>query len=171
MMRSSLVLLAALGLCDMAAAQSSTPPTVQSQTVPTQSPAPPPGARGETQPPASLQYRAMDRNNDGLVSTGEFEDVARAMFDAMDADRDDSVSVAEMQAARQRIAGRVAISAGAAARRIRELDTNGDGVLSRTEHRDAAARLFRGADADSDGNLTSQEFEASYAQVIASLAA
>jgi Ca2+-binding EF-hand superfamily protein len=112
----------------------------------------------------------MDRNGDGRVSTGEFEDVARAMFDAMDGDKDDNVSVQEMEAARQRIAGRVAIGSTAAARRIRDLDVNGDGVLSRTEHRDAATRLFQDADLDDDGNLTTQEFETRYAEVVASLA-
>lgn len=46
-----------------------------------------------------------------------------------------------------------------------------DGVLSRSEHRDAATRLFHEADADNDGSLTTQEFEARYAEVIAGLAA
>ena len=71
----------------------------QSQVDPAPSPAPAPGARPDTPPPATQQYKAMDRNSDGLVSTGEFEDVARSMFDAMDADKDDNVTLEEMQAA------------------------------------------------------------------------
>ena len=58
-----------------------------------------------------------------------------------------------------------------AARKIRAIDTNADGVLSSTEHQAAAVELFRDADQDSDGNLTTQEFEARYAEVLASLAA
>ena len=142
----------------------------QSQVDPAPSPSPAPGARPDTPPPATLQYKAMDRNSDGLVSTGEFEDVARSMFDAMDADKDDDVTLEEMQAARQRVSGRVNIGPGVAARKIRELDTNDDGVLSRTEHRDAASLMFREADADNDGNLTTQEFETRYAEVLAGLA-
>ena len=114
----------------------------------------------------------MDRNNDGLVSSGEFEDVARSMFDAMDADGDDSVTLEEMETARRKLDGRAAaLSASAAARKIRAIDTNADGVLSSTEHQAAAVELFRDADQDSDGNLTTQEFEARYAEVLASLAA
>ena len=142
----------------------------QSQVDPAPSPSPAPGARPDTPPPATQQYKAMDRNSDGLVSTGEFEDVARSMFDAMDADKDDDVTLEEMQAARQRVSGRVNIGPGVAARKIRELDTSDDGVLSRTEHRDAASLMFREADADNDGNLTTQEFETRYAEVLAGLA-
>lgn len=158
----------ALGFAGTALSQQ---PTRQSQVEPSQSPAPPPGARPDIPPPASLQFKAMDRNNDGLVSSGEFDDVARAMFDAMDGDGNDSVTLAEMEAARQKLHGRAAVSAEGAARKIRAIDTSADGVLSRSEHRDAATRLFREADADNDGNLTTQEFEARYAEVIASLAA
>ena len=144
----------------------------QSQTQPTQSPSPPPGARPDTPAPASLQFRAMDGNNDGLVSSGEFDDVARSMFDAMDGDDDDRVTLEEMEVARSKLDNRaVALSPGVAARKIRELDANADGVLSRTEHRDGASAMFRGADQDNDGNLTTQEFESRYAEVIASLAA
>ena len=144
----------------------------QSQVEPTQSPAAPPGARPDKPAPASLQFKAMDRNNDGLVSSGEFEDVARSMFDAMDADGDDSVTLEEMETARRKLDGRAAaLSASAAARKIRAIDTNADGVLSSTEHQAAAAELFRDADQDSDGNLSTQEFEARYAEVLASLAA
>ena len=169
MTRPSRFLAATLALCLGAAGAAAA--QQPSQVRPTQSPAAPPGARPDTPAPASLQFRAMDRNNDGLVSTGEFEDVARAMFDAMDGDKSDDVTLEELQAARQRISGRVAIGSTAAARKIRDMDTNADGVLSRTEHRDAASRLFREADGDKDGNLTSQEFEARYAEVVASLAA
>lgn len=144
----------------------------QSQVTPTQSPESPPGARPEAPPPASLQFKAMDRNNDGLVSSGEFEDVARSMFDAMDADKDGNVSLEEMEGARRKLDARApTLSAGVAARKIRELDANADGLLSRGEHKDGAGALFRSADQDSDGNLTTQEFEARYAEVIASLAA
>lgn len=161
---------AALACAGAAWAQQS-PPTVQSQVEPTQSPAAPPGARPDTPPPASLQFKAMDGNNDGLVSSGEFDDVAKSMFDAMDGDGNDSVTLQEMEDARQKLHGRAAVSAEGAARKIRAIDTSADGVLSRSEHRDAATRLFQDADADKDGNLTTQEFEARYAEVIASLAA
>jgi Ca2+-binding EF-hand superfamily protein len=165
------VLVAALACAGVAGAQQ-VPPTRQSQVEPTQSPAAPPGARPDTPPPASLQFKAMDRNNDGLVSSGEFDDVAKAMFDAMDGDHDDSVTLEEMEHARRKLDARAPVlSAEAAARKIRAIDTSADGVLSRTEHRDAAAKLFQQADQDSDGNLTTQEFDATYAEVIASLAA
>ena len=163
------LMLAALACAGAVAAQQ-TPPTRPSQVEPTQSPAAPPGARPGTPPPASLQFKAMYRNNDGVVSSGEFDDVARSMFDAMDVDGNDSVTLDEMEKARQKLRG-VPVSADGAARKIRTIDTNADGVMSRSEHRDAATRLFRDTDADSDGNLTTQEFEARYAEVVASLAA
>jgi Ca2+-binding EF-hand superfamily protein len=143
----------------------------QSQVEPTQSPSPPPGARPDTPAPASQQFKAMDRNNDGLVSGSEFDDVARSMFDAMDADQDDRVTVQEMEAARQRVAGRALSAAAVAARKIRAIDVNADGVLSRTEHRDAATGMFQEADQDDDGNLTTQEFDAAYGDILGSLAA
>jgi hypothetical protein len=167
----SLVLITATLALGPAAWAQQAPATRQSQVEPTQSPAAPPGARPDTPPPASLQFKAMDRNNDGLVSSGEFDDVAKAMFDAMDGDGNDSVTLQEMEAARQKLRGRAVVSAEGAARKIRAIDTSADGVLSRSEHRDAATRLFQDADADKDGNLTTQEFEARYAEVIASLAA
>ena len=166
-----LVLVTALLACAGAAWAQQAPTQPPSQVEPTQSPAAPPGARPDTPPPASLQFKAMDGNNDGLVSSGEFDDVAKAMFDAMDGDGNDSVTLQEIEAARQRLHGRVAVSAEGAARKIRAIDTSADGVLSRSEHRDAATRLFHQADADNDGNLTTQEFDARYAEVIASLAA
>ena len=171
MRTTSLVLITAALLCSSAAWAQQAPATQQSQVEPTQSPAAPPGARPDTPPPASLQFKAMDRNNDGLVSSGEFDDVAKAMFDAMDGDGNDSVTLQEMEAARQKLHGRAPVSAEGAARKIRAIDTSADGVLSRSEHRDAAARLFQEADADSDGNLTTQEFEARYVEVVARLAA
>jgi hypothetical protein len=167
----SLALITATLALGPAAWAQQAPATRQSQVEPTQSPAAPPGARPDTPPPASLQFKAMDRNNDGLVSSGEFDDVAKAMFDAMDGDGNDSVTLQEMEAARQKLRGRAVVSAEGAARKIRAIDTSADGVLSRSEHRDAATRLFQDADADKDGNLTTQEFEARYAEVIASLSA
>ena len=150
------------------------PAPAQTAPIPAQaqlSPSPPPDARPDRPSPASQQYRAMDGNNDGLVSSSEFEDSARSMFDAMDADKDDDVTLAEVEAARQRISGRVpGLSAGAAARKIRAMDTNADGVLSRTEHRDAASAMFRSTDRDNDGNLTTQEFDAAYYEILAELA-
>jgi Ca2+-binding EF-hand superfamily protein len=104
-------------------------------------------------------FNAIDSNKDGRVSTSEHETFSKAVFARIDTNRDDKITVEEVNAAAGIISGHNANAQQLnAAYRIRRHDTNGDGVISKTEFLAAAVARFRAMDADSNGELTQQEF-------------
>ena len=104
-------------------------------------------------------FAEADANHDGTVSSSEHEAYALAFFRRIDTNRDDKITAAEVDAAAGIIAGAQPNSAQLnAAYRIRRHDTNGDGVISRTEFQAAAVARFRAMDANFNGQLTPQEF-------------
>jgi len=104
-------------------------------------------------------FGTADGNNDGRISSSEHEAYAAAVFNRIDANHDGNITVDEVNAAAGIIAGhnpgQVQLNA---AYRIRRHDTNGDGVISKTEFLAAAVARFRAMDANSNGELTPQEF-------------
>jgi len=104
-------------------------------------------------------FGQADGNNDGKVSSSEHEAYAAAFFRRIDTNHDDKITAAEVDAAAGIVHGANPNAAQlGAAYRIRRHDTNGDGVISRTEFLAAAVARFRAMDADSNGELTPQEF-------------
>jgi Ca2+-binding EF-hand superfamily protein len=108
-------------------------------------------------------FDAMDADRDGAVSEQEHANAVAAMFKSMDADGDGRVTAAEMHAAQEKVTGKPA-GAGelSAEEKIRVVDGDGDGVLTRDEHGDASRALFGKMDSDRSGSLSPAEFEAGH---------
>lgn len=88
------------------------------------------------------------------------------MFRTMDRDGDSKVTAAEMNAAQRRITGK-GTSPLSAEEKIRAVDADRDGVLTRDEHVAGSARMFAAMDRDHDGRLTGGEYEAGHAKLLA----
>lgn len=127
------------------------------------------------------KFRTMDGNGDGMVSATEHATGARAMFEKMDANGDGNVTTAEMDAGHAKMKDRDdamhGMKAGekakadkamdhgmkmSSAEKIAEMDSNGDGMLSASEHETGAAAKFREMDANGDGNLSREEMKAGH---------
>ncbi|HJW46277.1 MAG TPA: hypothetical protein VJ484_07275 [Lysobacter sp.] len=98
----------------------------------------------------------MDTNGDGMVSATEHAAGSSAKFHAMDANQDGNVSAAEVDA-HHKASGKAAMASGDW---VKKQDTNGDGMISSSEHVANAESRFAKLDANSDGNLTEPELAA-----------
>ena len=104
-------------------------------------------------------FGQADGNNDGRISTSEHEAYTAAFFRRVDSNGDGNITVDEVNVAAGIISGHNPNAAQLnASYRIRQYDTNGDGVISRTEFAAAGVARFRAMDANSNGELTPQEF-------------
>jgi len=114
-------------------------------------------------PAAANSFAEMDSNNDGKVSSSEYEAFARTTFARADRNHDDKLSVAEIQAyvgiSRGHAAGPSQFSA---VQRFQRRDTNGDGIVSRSEYTQGAAARFQELDANKNNELTEQELALGY---------
>lgn len=116
---------------------------------------------------SDAEFDAMDANKDGKVNAVEHADGARRMFVAMDADKDDKVTAAEMDAAHEKVTGKAAEpSEMSAADKIKVVDSDGDGVLSASEHVTGSLAMFAKMDTDKDGALTKAELAAGHAALL-----
>ena len=98
------------------------------------------------------KMQAIDKNADGKISRDEAAAYPRLAkrFDVVDTDRDGFVTPQEMKAAR----------AKANAAKLKAIDTNGDGRLSRAEVDAKApclAKNFDAIDTNKDGYLSQEE--------------
>lgn len=97
----------------------------------------------------------LDANNDGVVSrqeAGQNSALARS-FEQVDTNRDQNVNPEELRAAYTRV-GEVD---------FRQIDYNGDGVISEREAKAVPPSLdqaFDRIDADGDGNVSESEYQA-----------
>jgi Ca2+-binding EF-hand superfamily protein len=131
-----------------------TPAPASSPIATTPTPAPTPPAES-----AASQFAVMDTNGDGKLSVEEHAEGAGRMFAAMDTDGNGSVTAAEMDAAQAKLHGDARMSS---ADKIKAIDTNGDGMLSRDEHVAGSRSMFDKMDADHDGGITAAEMQAGH---------
>jgi Ca2+-binding EF-hand superfamily protein len=99
------------------------------------------------------QFDAIDRNNDAVISWGEWRSVQRdgSTFDRLDRNNDRVLTRAEFNNQA------VGYPGGGSMEDFRYRDRNGDGVLSRSES-GLGSRDFDRADYDNDGVLTLKEY-------------
>jgi Ca2+-binding EF-hand superfamily protein len=106
-------------------------------------------------------FLKMDDDGDGKISTDEHAAAANRQFDAIDKDKNGKVSAAEMQAAKGRTAEKSATPTEPwATDKVKSLDKNGDGAVSRNENASDARTRFEHADSNKDGYVTHSEVEA-----------
>jgi len=108
--------------------------------------------------------RDADSDGDGSVSRAEFDAQAHARFNTLDSDQSESLDRAEFQAAFDAAIARLpwAIRRRASDRAnpdraFSDRDTDGDGVISRSESLSDASRAFGRFDLDGNGILTPDE--------------
>ena len=112
------------------------------------------------------EFNTIDTNDDGLVSSSEYEVYTRTLFDQMDSDADDKLTSAEIMASEARF-NRYVFTTGAilgpaeltTAERIQRIDVNGDGTVSQSEYASATALKFQHLDQNHNGELGFMEFE------------
>lgn len=113
-------------------------------------------------------FRRADSNGDEVIDSAENAAFVDKDFDEQDASRDGRIGVADLEVwLRTHVYGHqpgtpVALPANAvrevALRDIELKDRDGDGFISRDEHRSAAASFFKAMDRDRDGKLSHDEF-------------
>lgn len=128
-----------------------------------------PTAATAQQGPAAAEFRAaflkLDANGDTVLERDEVPEAGRAAFDRLrlrgDANRDGKLDAPEMRALGQKLRalGGPGVAPAARPARLKAMDRNGDGVVSKAEFT-GPAPLFDRIDADKDGALTMQEARA-----------
>jgi Ca2+-binding EF-hand superfamily protein len=111
----------------------------------------------------TAEFKKADANGDKKVSAAEHATCAKDMFATMDANQDGKVTAVEMEAAHSELSGgekdRHHMSAE---KKIKVVDSNGDGILTAEEHTAAAKSMFTKMDTDRDGFLTKDELAAGH---------
>jgi arylsulfatase A-like enzyme len=112
---------------------------------------------GPRQPWIVVHAEEVDLNEDGIISRDEIVGEAENAFGGYDGNDDGTLSETELNAK-----GNVRSAMGGFIRgHAKELDRDGDGVLSRKEVVDNAMKMFGHIDSDADGKITQSELEAS----------
>jgi Ca2+-binding EF-hand superfamily protein len=99
------------------------------------------------QPGGGKHFERLDTNGDGTVTTAEFQAGALARWTEADANKDGKVTVDEFKAVHE----------AHRAERFSKEDTNGDGVLQRSEVAKMPDEFFAKLDANKDGALSKDE--------------
>ena len=108
----------------------------------------PRGGSGHMRPDAEERWKKLDQNDDGKISRSEWHRNEQA-FDRMDSDKDGFLTKEEL-----RLAGREFREKHRD--RLREMDTDGDGNISRSEWK-GKEEMFKRLDANHDGVLSHDE--------------
>jgi Ca2+-binding EF-hand superfamily protein len=103
---------------------------------------------GHTRPDAEERWKKLDQDNDGRISRSEWRRNEQA-FDRMDSDKDGFLTKEELRSAAREFRGR-------RRSRLREMDTDADGSISRSEWK-GKEEIFNRLDANSDGLLSRDE--------------
>ncbi|MGH8176070.1 MAG: EF-hand domain-containing protein [Steroidobacter sp.] len=99
----------------------------------------------------------VEGNSDGQISASGHAAGANKRFEMMDVDKDGRITTAEIEASHGAESAAWAKHRMSSAAKIRQLDSDNDGALTRQEYADGSQKMFRKLDADSDGNLTAAE--------------
>ncbi|MEL7486790.1 MAG: EF-hand domain-containing protein [Pseudomonadota bacterium] len=105
----------------------------------------PDGARG----PGHAPGHALDADGDGLITAEELNARNQALLEAADTDGDGAISLEEMRIHREKRREE--------ARKARNPDKDGDGVISFAEFQDASTARFERLDRNGDGVLSEDE--------------
>jgi len=118
------------------------------------------------QAPSRADVQAMDRDNDGVVTHAEWRGTAAA-FRLLDRNHDGVLSGAEVWDEQERTRNRAGDEWGgqdngngafvSVTERFRELDRNGDGVITRQEW-NGTPQSYRALDRNRDNRITRDEF-------------
>lgn len=104
--------------------------------------------------PGTISFESLDTDGNGEISRDEVQAMAQTRFNEADTNADGKLDAAEMVAqANKRTEERVAAM-------IKNLDKDGDGVLSTEEmpHADRGMKMFDVLDADDSGTVSKEEF-------------
>lgn len=112
------------------------------------------------------EFEIVDSNDDGRVSSSEFEVYVRAVYDRIDSNADDKLTPAEVQAdqawlLRYVYTGGTLFGADAEpnpAEQLQRLDANQDGFIGQAEVAAAGAAKFQKMDLDRNGELNFEEY-------------
>jgi hypothetical protein len=100
-----------------------------------------------------VHYREMDANADGALARSEFDAETEKTFTAFDHNKDGSLTTKEYSSRDAH-----SVMAGYLGFHAREIDTNGDGIITWEEFLKETGKMFDEADANHDSVITSQEF-------------
>lgn len=126
---------------------------------------------------AELAFATLDTADRGFIDQGEFSTFGGDVFFSMDTDESASITLAEFLNWDYGM-GNLAIERGredAYETALRVVfafwDRDGDGKITRTEHRQSLNADFRRADTDNDAVLTQAEFTGGFSVMVALRAA
>jgi len=126
---------------------------------------------------AELAFSGLDTADRGYIDMGEFSNFGNDVFASMDSDENGSLSIGEFMSwdyGMSEIAeelGRVEAYETALRVVFAFWDRDGDGNISRTEHRKSLYSDFQRADTDNDALLTQEEFTSGFSVMVALRAA
>ncbi len=124
-------------------------------------------ASTSAQGPAGANFREMflqlDANGDTVLERDEIPEAGRAAFDRLlkkgDLDKNGKLEADEMRDMGKKLASVGGNAGEMVAERIKAMDKDGDGKVSKAEFKGIPAN-FEKIDADKDGAITRQEFQA-----------
>jgi Ca2+-binding EF-hand superfamily protein len=93
----------------------------------------------------------------GQISASDHAAQADKRFEKMDVNKDGSITAAEIDASHGAESAAWAKHRVSSAEKIKQLDSDNDGALTRSEYADGSQKMFRKLDTDSDGTLTAAE--------------
>jgi len=102
----------------------------------------------------------VEGNRDGMITAVDHAAGADKRFAKMDANKDGKITAAEIDASHGAESAAWAKHSMSAAEKIRNLDANNAGALTRTEYAAGSQKMFAKLDANGDGNLTTAEMQA-----------
>lgn len=101
----------------------------------------------------------VEGTRDGMITAVDHAAGADKRFATMDVNKDGKITAAEIDASHGAESAAWAKHSMSSADKIRKLDSNNDGALTRTEYAAGSQKMFAKLDANGDGNLTAGEMQ------------